>query len=299
MKYDKPAFGLLLTENLSVALTRLMAAMASESFLDAVLDVLDATVHIDSGGALMLFRQQRPQGLLHRFDPAQRQLPPNIYSSGPYALDPQYHLFLEGKPSGAYWLKAIAPDDFYNSEYYLTFCSKIGVADSIDVMWRIDDNRAMIFFLQRRDENHSFSAQDVAALNALLPIVFEALTRHYQLSETVPQMSVDDSTHMQVESTVRDFASSLLTPREREVLFYMLRGYSSALTAEHLATSDGTVKIHRKNIYRKLDIGSQAELFSLFINCIPFAKPGGDVDPLALYQNTLAKTAVTPKKREE
>jgi hypothetical protein len=95
-----------------------------------VLDVLDSVVRIDSGGALMFYRQQKPQGLLHRFDPAQRQLPPNIYSSGPYALDPQYHLFLQGKPSGAYWLKEVAPDDFYNSEYYLTFCSKIGVSDS-------------------------------------------------------------------------------------------------------------------------------------------------------------------------
>jgi DNA-binding CsgD family transcriptional regulator len=258
-------------------------------------DALDATVSIDSGGALMFFRQQRPQGLLHRFDPAQRQLPPNIYSSGPYALDPQYHLFLEGKPSGAYWLKAIAPDDFYRSEYYQTFCSKIGVADSIDVMWRIDENRAMIFFLQRRDEQKTFNANDVAALSAVLPIVFDALNRHYQLSASVPQMSVDDTTHLQVESTIRDFASSLLTPREREVLFYLLRGYSSALTAQHLATSDGTVKIHRKNIYRKLDIGSQAELFSLFINCIPFARPGSDIDPLDLYQSTLTRSSTTIK----
>ncbi len=59
----------------------------------------------------------------------------------------------------------------------------------------------------------------------------------------------------------------------------MLRGYSSALTAEKLNTSDGTVKIHRKNIYRKLEIGSQAELFSLFINCIPFARPEENTDP--------------------
>jgi len=78
--------------------------------------------------------------------------------------------------------------------------------------------------------------------------------------------------------------SARLTPRERDVLWYLLRGYSSALTAEKLQTSDGTVKIHRKNIYRKLEIGSQAELFSLFINCIPFARPGLPEDPLHSYQ---------------
>ncbi|MBX6997540.1 LuxR C-terminal-related transcriptional regulator, partial [Providencia rettgeri] len=33
-----------------------------------------------------------------------------------------------------------------------------------------------------------------------------------------------------------------------------------------LFISLGTVKNHRKNIYQKLDINSQAELFNLFMN---------------------------------
>jgi hypothetical protein len=73
----------------------------------------------------------------------------------------------------------------------------------------------------------------------------------------------------------------------------MLSGYSSALTGQRLATSEGTIKIHRKNIHRKLDIGSQAELFSLFIQCIPFATPDAPRDPLQAYQSKPAK-ASTP-----
>ena len=84
----------------------------------------------------------------------------------------------------------------------------------------------------------------------------------------------DDLIHRKVQCSVETFGSSLLTAREREVLFHMLRGFSSAMTAERLATTEGTIKIHRKNIHRKLDISSQAELFSLFIDCIPFADPG-------------------------
>ena len=61
---------------------------------------------------------------------------------------------------------------------------------------------------------------------------------------------------------------------------------NAANTLVQLKTSDGTVKIHRKNIYRKLDIGSQAELFSLFINCIPFAEPDETSDPLQFYQQS-------------
>ena len=39
----------------------------------------------------------------------------------------------------------------------------------------------------------------------------------------------------------------------RQVLFYMISGYSLALTAQRLNTTEGTIKIHRK-----LDASSQA-----------------------------------------
>lgn len=281
----QPRFGLLFDSKLSTALTQLWATLGSPAFIPSVLDVLDAVCPIDSGGTLVYYRQQRPLSLLHRFNPTERQVPADIYSTGPYALDPQYRAFLNGCTSGAYWLRDIAPDDFYSSEYYLTFYSKTGVADSIDVIWRIDDDTAINFFLQRNINSNEFSSGDLAALTLVTPIVFAALSQHQQL-QTVPRSKAVDKTHLQVECTLTNFASSLLTPRERDVLMYMLRGYSSALTAQRLNTSEGTIKIHRKNIYRKLDIGSQAELFSLFINCIPFAKPDEQSDPLQVYQQS-------------
>ena len=39
-------------------------------------------------------------------------------------------------------------------------------------------------------------------------------------------------------------------------------------TGEVLGITPGTVKIHRKNIYAKLGISSQAELFNRFIRYI-------------------------------
>jgi DNA-binding CsgD family transcriptional regulator len=82
-----------------------------------------------------------------------------------------------------------------------------------------------------------------------------------------------------------NFARTLLTERERQILFHMLGGYSAALTAARLGVAEGTVKNHRKAVHRKLDVGSQAELFSLFINCIPYAAAEGETDPLATYQS--------------
>ena len=54
-----------------------------------------------------------------------------------------------------------------------------------------------------------------------------------------------------------------------------------------LAPSDSisleTVRRHRKAIYRKPDVSSQADLFALFINTIPFVAKAQDGDPLELY----------------
>ncbi len=56
-----------------------------------------------------------------------------------------------------------------------------------------------------------------------------------------------------------------LTRREAEIAEAMLAGHSSKSMARLLAISAETVKVHRRNLYAKLGIASQAELFSMFL----------------------------------
>jgi DNA-binding CsgD family transcriptional regulator len=279
-----------LSPALVLALAQMTATVGRPEWHDRVLDLLGTVCAVDSSGAMIFYRHQRPRRLLHRFNPHERTLPEDAFVTGPYILDPNYQLFAQGCASGLYWLSEIAPDDFYESEYWRIFYSQIGLSDSIDLLWRIDDDTALNFFIERSRRNDKFHALDLAALSVVLPLIWAAAARHLELTVAAPNVGreADNLTHRKVQSTIDHFASSLLTKREREVLFYMISGYSSALTAERLDTSEGTIKIHRKNIHRKLDIGSQAELFSLFINCIPFAQPETAVDPLEIYQKAPA-----------
>jgi DNA-binding NarL/FixJ family response regulator len=64
------------------------------------------------------------------------------------------------------------------------------------------------------------------------------------------------------------FLQEKLPPREREVVTFVLKGYSSAAIANELNLAVATVKTYRRNIYAKLGISSQNELFSLFLNAI-------------------------------
>jgi DNA-binding CsgD family transcriptional regulator len=267
------------------ALAKMTNAIGGADWFDAVLNVLGTVCVVDSGGVMMYHRDQPPRRIVHRFNPQERALPEDAYLMGPYALDPHYQLFAGGCASGVHWLQNIAPDDFFQSEYYRVFYSQIGLSDSIELLWRIDEKTALNIFIERSIRHSKFDAADMVAINTLLPIIFAAAAKHHELSAATSSRDAETLTHRKVQSTIDNFASSLLTRRERQVLFYMISGYSSALTAQRLSTTEGTIKIHRKNIHRKLDIGSQAELFSLFINCIQFAMPDGSVDPLQTYQS--------------
>jgi two-component system NarL family response regulator len=54
--------------------------------------------------------------------------------------------------------------------------------------------------------------------------------------------------------------SSILGPREREVLQLLAEGHSSPEIARRLHIAASTVETHRRNIMRKLDVHSVAEL---------------------------------------
>jgi DNA-binding CsgD family transcriptional regulator len=56
-----------------------------------------------------------------------------------------------------------------------------------------------------------------------------------------------------------------LTAREQQVVTLLLEGHSSPSLAANLGLSPETVRVHRRHIYRKLGVSSQAELFHWFL----------------------------------
>jgi DNA-binding CsgD family transcriptional regulator len=284
---DPAAPTIVLGSALATALGNVIQTVGKPEFFHCLLEFLTTICPMHSGGAMIFSRHQRPQLLLYRRWTSARKVGVLDYFSGAYILDPNYQRFLAGGGSGIYCLRDVAPDEFSNSEFYLQFYSQLGLADYIDIIWRIDEDTALSVFLERNKPSAGFLSDNIAAIEMVLPIIFSAVEKHHGQSALLPA-GVDDENnliHRKVQSSIDNFGSSLLTKREREVLFYMLSGYSATLTADRLKSTEGTVKVQRKSIHRKLEIGSQAELFALFIRCIPYATPGEDNDPLATYQS--------------
>jgi len=193
-------------------------------------------------------------------------------------------MFHAGRPDGAYAMAEYVPDDFYDSEFYRCFFRNTRLVDTIDVLWRIDARSSIALCLGREMGTPPFGDAELALIRHVLPLAFAAMQRHHQIALPLVRDEDDRLVHRKVETTMAHFGSSVLTRREREVVFYMLSGYSSEQTALRLHTAEGTIRNQRKSIHRKLETGSQAELFSLFIRCIPFAEPDSNADPLVRYQ---------------
>ncbi|MFY9894949.1 MAG: LuxR C-terminal-related transcriptional regulator [Xanthobacteraceae bacterium] len=60
--------------------------------------------------------------------------------------------------------------------------------------------------------------------------------------------------------------TSVLSTREREVMILIAKGLANKQIARQLDVSEGTVKLHLHNIYRKLGIKSRFALTALVRN---------------------------------
>lgn len=67
-------------------------------------------------------------------------------------------------------------------------------------------------------------------------------------------------TNALLDSTPRDTSTPRITARERQVLQLIAEGHTSGRIAERLHLAPSTVEVHRRNIMRKLDLHSVAEL---------------------------------------
>ncbi|UCD05519.1 MAG: response regulator transcription factor [candidate division WOR-3 bacterium] len=78
------------------------------------------------------------------------------------------------------------------------------------------------------------------------------------ISPQIAHIVVDESIGRQ--PTKKKVVKSILTPREREILQLIAEGKNTKYIAQHLHKSTKTVETHRRNIMRKLNIKSVAEL---------------------------------------
>jgi DNA-binding CsgD family transcriptional regulator len=191
------------------------------------------------------------------------------YLRGLYLLDPFYKACREEAQSGLLRLDDVAPDRFRNTEYYRRYFRLNVVEDEVqfNAPLAAQDTLCLSLGAARR-----FSPAEMAALSLVQPWVLGLMRQRCRLElaalapEPAPPPRPGGHTAQSLAQAVGELKNVSLTTRELEVSRLMLGGHSSKGIAQRLTISIETVRAHKKHVYSKLGINSQAELFSIFLN---------------------------------
>lgn len=185
------------------------------------------------------------------------------YRTRAYLLDPTYLAFQKRLPGGIHLLRKLAADRFFHSEFYRTYYVQTGMSDELCIFCWIGHDDLIVISALRSKKISAFSASGVRFLRQINTLISSLVCRHVALG---PSTQSPASSVSAVEPTLNIGGEGILTQRELAIANLILRGNSSPSMSLLLGISIETVKVHRRHIYRKLNISSQAELFALAMN---------------------------------
>ena len=266
-----------LTREQTQLLTDTIGTLGTGDFSARLLQFLRSVAEFDSA-VIMAYPEDATLVVLHdELSARDRALFEGPYSNGLYLLSPLYSQAHAGT-RGYFHISEIAPEGFTDSEFHQLYYSTNGSIDQVAYLCESGSGTPIVVSIERTEEMPPFDAAEKTQLSEVEDLVLE-LARQQRWTDADAEgggMPRDMNAHLQ--HVLDKFGISLLTPREREVVRLILKGYPSKSVARELNISTQTEQVHRKNIYQKLGISSHSELFTLFFDAI--ALPGTDTDPL-------------------
>ena len=247
------------------ALSRIIASDGGEATADALIDAIGCIVEHDGTCLLAFHSFAAPEVLHHTLDPDAARHYLDRYLAGPYLLDPLYLLALGSEKPGVCRYRDRTPDRFHSSEYYRQYCERTHLRDEMDFLLDVADTTTLALVVGRR--RAPFRKTDLERLTQAAPIVHAAMRSAWQ-RWAGGERSAPESLHLRLTECFENFGNGLLTQRERETTQLLLRGFSTKAIARRLDIAPGTVMVHKRNLFSKLGITSQYELFSRFIDSL-------------------------------
>jgi DNA-binding CsgD family transcriptional regulator len=241
-------------------LARVFAEVGQDGFWRALVDTLRLLVPLDNA-LVAVMRAGRVPRLLIDFDSkgsATEHDELADYSAGMYLLDPFYQVACAGIADGLHSLESVAADQFQQSEYYLSYFQPVVGGDELQFMLNMDG--AVLGLSLGRSTR--FTLEEQGRLLCVRDWVLAAIRRHVQL---LPALAPTGEAAAGDLASLLDRFDARLTVREIETARLILQGFSSKAIAQQMGISPETVKVHRRNLYQKLNVNGHGELFALVL----------------------------------
>ena len=229
--------------------------------------------------SVVYHREGPPDHVGDTFTEAHARQAMRLYLEGTYILNPVYNTYLCGLKGGVHRLRDLAPDNYFSSEHHSQFKVRARGDEELGYLthgWPAGMEEVVLAIelpqgdlgeisLYRPASGGGFGEADIALLRAIEPLVGAIYRRIWQHR---PRRARQDARASPLDHLLKDFGRGRLSPRECEVAHMILKGHSSESIAGNLGISIATVKTHRQNLYAKLGLATQQELFSLFIRSL-------------------------------
>jgi DNA-binding CsgD family transcriptional regulator len=260
-----------------------IAGLGTDRFFPALVAAVKGQVKIDYPQVWLYHRDLPPRVLYHEIP--QNAISGQIYDylEGPYREDPFYQTSMHQPRAKIYRLSRVTLGKLEQSSYYEDYYGDTGTVDEAIYLSKLHGGNVINLSIMRLPEHGEFTEEEYESLYLLAEPVSELIKTHSEHDEFAVTNLIQPGIDHQIDLAFRTFGASLLSPREKDVLELMLRGYGTDVSASRLGIALETVRRHRKSIYRKLDVNSQTDLFSLFLNAMSCLGEAAGDDPLSVY----------------
>lgn len=264
-------------------LSRAIEALGSEVFFTRLIEAIRGQIPFDYPQIWLYHRDLPPKVLHHQIPPQAVAAQIDYYLEGPYREDPFFQISMNQPRARIYRLSRITAGKLEESRYYQEYYADTGTVDEAIYLSRLQEGSVINLCMMRLPQRGAFTEDEYQRLYLLADPVAALLKCHSELGDFAATHLIQPGINHQVDLAFRTFGTAFLSPRERDVLELMLRGYGTDVTGQRLGIALETVRRHRKSIYRKLDVSSQTDLFALFINSLSCLGEAAGADPLTIY----------------
>ena len=155
----------------------IIAAIGTDRFSRTLSTSLQNVTGFDYTVIFGYLGQARPIDLYDDFPKSKRKIIVEDYQEGPYLLDPFYLASATSVEPGLYRLRDLAPDRFYQGEYFRNYYIQTGLAEEICFVVDLPSEATVCVSLMRADK--AFTAKEFRELGRTWPVVSEACRHHW------------------------------------------------------------------------------------------------------------------------
>ncbi len=248
------------------ALAALVEKLAQPGFAAALVGWFRRLTALQQVVLLAIDQRERPVYLYDELQQA-RDLLFEHYLPHYFQQDPVYQAIRQGIQPGFYLASQLARDyatdvrALAQQPYQQQFYQHTGWQHELVCLLQLQPELWWVLSMKLPDA--AAAARATTALQPYLQLCQTLCQQHQRLFQ--PSTGIQ-TISVQLPSALSQFGRAILPTRPYQVLQLLLQGLDNQAIAQRLQLSTGTVRNHRKTVYRQLRVSSMAELSALALS---------------------------------